>query len=277
MTQSFSYLNSVIEYLRAYVEVPAGDDCFTPADFFAGGSPQLVAMEQALCKRYQTDRPGVLASVLLDGYQWGLISTGVACYLCENRVPALHPGDVLLHLNTEHWYVDAVTYHSGAFVALPDDPAAGHPDATILPTRDALREHLRRSLEDHLGMATTQLARRFGVNERRLWPPAADRIADTIIWLGKELYEPAQRAGLIEREIEAVIRVPNSPLKNKITGVLTVTTNGCSEPFLRRAACCHVHWCADQGYCNTCPKLSLEERIARLRDYLAEKHEDGAA
>jgi hypothetical protein len=217
----------------------------------------------------------MVSGSLLQAYQWPLIASAVACYLCDRRVPDLRIENVRLRFsiaeeedeNAEP--EESIAFLGGRFFALPDDPAADHPDARIVPHRDALRDALRSGIETHLGSTIQRLHERLGCSPRGLWLFVADRCAGTLVWL---MQEQDVTVGLdpIGREVDALIRAPGSPLANKRVGLFELNYRGRSRVYLDRATCCYWYRSEDGDYCTTCPHRTEEERNARLLKYMAE-------
>jgi len=276
LQNTFERVSQLSPYIRACLGPSQEDDWIAPAAFLASDSAHLDAMITATQRRLRTQTANVVGGSILQEYQWPLIASAVACYLCDRRVPDLRIENVRLRFSVaEEEDEDAgpeecIAFLDGRFFALPDDPAAAHPDACIVPHPDALRDALRVGIETHLGATIQRLHERLGCSPRGLWLFVADRCAGTLVWL---MQEQDVTVGLdpIGREVDALTRAPGSPLANKRMGLFELNYRGRSRVYLDRATCCYWYRSEDGDYCNTCPHRTTEDRNARLLHYLAEK------
>ncbi|MEZ4730973.1 MAG: ferric iron reductase [Caldilineaceae bacterium] len=191
--QTFTRIHQLNHYVGAHLSVPRGAPTppawLTPSELLAPDSPRLSALISATQKRLHTETANTIGGALLQEYQWPLIASAVACFLVDRRVPALHPENVCLRVSVEEHEDESVepeppiAYTSGRFAALPADPAADHPDATIVPDEDALRAYLRTGLETHFGWVIERLSAATGCNQRGLWALCRP-IGSPAHWLG---------------------------------------------------------------------------------------------
>jgi FhuF 2Fe-2S C-terminal domain/Ferric iron reductase FhuF-like transporter len=256
-------------YLKPQIGQPSGEGWIAALEAFAPHTAhldRLIAVTQA---RLRTTAPTIIASALLQDYQWPLLSTAIACFLLDRRVPDISVASCRVRYNPES-EADALALGSRRFSALPDDPAANHPDATIVPDLAALRATLRTSIEAHLGMVIGQICAQLGCKPRGLWLNVADRCAGTLIWLMQE-QGSAPTLAQLEAEVEGLIRVSGSPLSSRQVGLIQLSHLSHSQVFLDRATCCYWYKTEGGEYCSTCPKRTAEDRNARLLAYLAEK------
>lgn len=270
LAHTFARASAMSARFKAEVGAPAGPGWIAAMEDFMPGAlwmEQLIAHTQA---RFRTTAPVITASAILQGYQWPLIGAAIACYLLDRRAPALSMRNSRVHY-TADFEADALALLDGRFAALPDDPAADHPDATVVADLDALRTALRTAIETHLGGVIDRLGVCCGCITRSLWLTAADACAGTLVWLMQECHPQIDMAQ-IEAEVNALIRVPGSPLYSRQTGLIRVTYQDDEEIFTDRATCCHWHRTKGGDYCSTCPKRTAADRTRRLMTYLAEKH-----
>jgi len=276
---TFERVSQLSPYIRACLGPPQEDDWIAPAAFLAPDSTQLDAMIAATQRRLRTQTANVVGGSILQEYQWPLIASAVACYLCDRRVPNLRIENVRLRISIEDETEEKgeekepqerIAFLGGRFFALPDDPAADHPDACIVPHPDALREELRAGIETHLGSTIQRLHERLGCSPRGLWLFVADRCVGTLSWLMQEQDHTATLCQ-IEAEVDALIRTPGSPLANKRVGLFELAYQDRRRVYLDRATCCYWYRSEGGDYCTTCPHRTEEDRNARLLHYLAEK------
>lgn len=270
-----SRIRQLNPYVGARLDMPVATDWLTPVELFAPPATHLTALIQATQKRLHTSAANKIGGALIQAYQWPLIATAVAAFLVDRRVPALDPQQVRLHLPlVEQGETEdvgpppRVAYHSGRFAALPDDPAAEHPDALIVPNRDALRDYLRNELEAHFGWVIERLSAAVGCNQRSLWLYVTDRVAGTLSWLMQEQDKQSCLA-CINREADGLIRMVDSPLFNKKVGYFELTYQGQRQVYLDRATCCFWYKTDGGDYCATCPHRTKEERNERLLNHMA--------
>ncbi len=279
---TFARIQQLNPYVGARLEIPITVDWLTPAELFAPPATHLTALIQATQKRLQTTAVNKIGGALIQEYQWPLIASAVACFLVDRRVPALDPYHVRLHLPLteqeeaeEAEHPPRVAYLSGRFAALPDDPVAEHPDALIVPNRNALRDYLRNELEAHFGWVIERLSAAVGCNQRGLWLYVTDRVAGTLSWLMQEQYKQACLS-CINREANGLIRVVDSPLYNKKVGYFELTDQAQRQVYLDRVTCCFWYKTDGGDYCTTCPHRTKEDRNERLLKYMAEEYGQAA-
>lgn len=150
------------------------------------------------------------------------------------------------------------------FAALADDPDAEHPDALIVPGFAALWLHAYRQIEaPWLPALMEAIVRRSPLNEKALWLTVADRCTGMVLWINQKIGRQHACAG----EVKALLaRLPH----RGTTGILPVECNGCCQLFVRRSSCCFRYTYPDHGYCRTCPKQPVAERLRRLRERMEE-------
>lgn len=256
---------------------PPGPGWFPAAALLAPGSPELAEGLARSVARYPGAERRVSGSLFINAYSWYLPAAAVAAYLAERRAPDLSIEHVALRYRTYTWHEGGesgegeridVRFLGGRFAALPDDPAAGHPDAQILPDAGALRDWLRARLEAHLGPLFDAVAAQTRLGRRAQWSLAADAIALRFLHAG-ELLGDAERG---QAEGLALVRAAGSPLRNPATGYFTLEVGGHCETFRARGGCCLYYRVEPGENCATCVLRPEAERDQRLRDYLARKH-----
>jgi ferric iron reductase protein FhuF len=265
LSATFAHAQRISPYLKAEVGIPHGADWFPAIAFARYLDLGVVAQRQ----RLRATGAAMLSSALLQAYQWPVVSTAIACYILDQRVPDLHLANTTMHLSADT-EADAVALHHGRFTALPTDPAAGHPDVALVADQAALRTTLRTTIEAHLGPIIEQICDHVGGKARGLWLNVADSCTSTLIWLMQER-DPTITLAEIEAEVAALIRVPGSPLNNQQIGLIQLTYQQQTEVFLQRATCCYWYRTEGGDYCSTCPKRTPESRHERLLNYMAEK------
>lgn len=212
----------------------------------------------------------VAARFWIDGYAWSVIGAAVAGYAGGRRIPDLR-GEAVAVCFGGDGYAEAVALREGRFACLPDDPAAAHPDAEVVPDLDALRGALRAGVEAHFAPLIEALRRRSSLAERALWLGLADHCVRLYLEARAQLDPdgyPARRRHEVDAEVAALIQSAGSPLRGP-TGVLWIDHAGGVRPWVRRAACCLGYHDPDHGRCDHCPAFPVPEQLARLRAALA--------
>jgi hypothetical protein len=277
LQESFRRLQTLSSYLQAEVGRQAGEGWCQPLAYFAPGSPQMAEASTACRRKLASATPQMVASSLLQNYQWLVIGCAIGCFLLDRRVPDLavdqlqvlfaHGADAGPDDSTEEPV--RVAFASTRFAVLPGDAAAHHPDAWIVPDEAALRAHLRTSLEAHFAPILQRLHACFGAGERGLWLNVADRSASSLIWLMQEL-DPAVGIVPIRQELDPLLRNPVSPLYTTKVGVFALALEDKTHCFHERATCCYWYRTEGGDYCSTCPRRKKEDRNAQLLGWLAE-------
>lgn len=282
LQQTFTHIHQLNQYIGARFGMPTQPDWLSPTELFAPQSPTLAAQIDAMQKRLHTKAVNTIGGALIQEYQWPLISAAVGCFLVDRRVPDLHAEQIRLYVpatedaEKEEEHSARIAFSSGRFAALPDDPAAEHPAATIVPDLDALRDYLRNGLETHFGWVIERLSQALGCNPRGLWLYVTDRVASTLSWLMQEQNKQIGLSG-IEPEFNALLRVAGSPLVSKKVGFFELTYKDYTHVYLDRATCCFWYKSDDGDYCTTCPHRTKEDRNAQLLKYMAEEYDKVAA
>lgn len=275
LAQTLRRVRQLSPYLKPELGAPAGEGWVAAADLFAPASPLLEALIAATQARLRTKTPAIVASAILQSYQWPVISSAIACYLVDRRVPDLALPNVLLQGSAEHEFGGLALRH-GSFAALPADPAATHPDVAVVRDQKALCAALHDALTAHLGAVIAQLCARLGCKPRGLWLNVTDGCAGMLIWLMPQQDKTATFAQ-IEARVDALIRLPGSPLNSCQLGVIELAHQERRGVFLDRATCCFWYKCEGGDYCASCPKRSPDERKQRLLAHLAEEHSAATA
>lgn len=276
LEQTLARARQLNDHLKPELGAPSGERWVAHTDL-APGAAYLETLIAATQARLRTKAAAIVGSAVLQGYQWPLISTAIACYLLDRRVPDLTPANTRIRYTAEH-EADALALLGGRFTTLSDDPAADYPDATVVPDLNALRAMLRSTVEAHLGVVIDQLCARLGCKPRGLWLNVADSLAGTLVWLLQE-QQPATALEAIEAEVVALVRVPGSPLSSRQIGLLQLSHGAQRQVFLNRATCCYWYKTEGGEYCSTCPHRTPESRRERLLAYMAEEQaqQHGAA
>lgn len=258
LRQTHAHMSELSAYLQVVFGAPQGQGWHALSELFAPGSAVLDEQIAIAQNRLRTRAVNVVASALLQSYQWPLIAVAVAGYLLDRRVPELGASNIRIHLDAQG-DADGIAFLDGSFSALRGDAAAAHPDARLVADRAALREILRRGIENHLEPLIAHLCMHLGCRPRGLWLNVADRLASTVGWL---MQSRDKQAGMAEiaPEVEALVRAPGSPLQNRQIGVFAVQYQEQRQFYVTRATCCYWYKTAGGEYCSTCPHRTPESR-----------------
>lgn len=206
---------------------------------------------------YGTGNRSVTGTFLLRSYLWRVLTTAVATFLLDRRVPDLAPQNVALSFG-ENGYASGLALRERRFAALSSDPAAGHLDATVLSSSEDLLVWGRRGLEDHLPPLFDALRRsRPRRGRRAMWGTAVDVCAEAFMYVGGWLGCQHEALGYAESMLSG-----GSPLSGP-ANYFTLEYGGGFELTRVRNACCLYYKVADST-CFTCPRTSNEERLRRL-------------
>jgi len=195
----------------------------------------------------------IAASFLVLGYFWPPMLGAAACMLLERRVPDLSTSNVWLNINGY-----GVRFSSPRFYALPDDPDAAHPDATVVPDIGALRDYIAATFtDDHAEplFATLRSVAPYGLNGMRA--NYVDRMVSALIWMGDVIGDPA----VAETEVPAFV---SRMTDKRRAGVIQVEHRAKPRMLQIRSGCCLNYRLPGREKCETCSLLSMDERVARF-------------
>ena len=207
---------------------------------------------------YGMDDRQIGAAFLVLGYFWSPMLAALACYSIDRRLPDLAPDAVAFNLS------GGVRFTSPRFSALPDDPDAGHPNAEILPDRDALRDLLVHRLEQEHAkplFATLRSVAPYGLNGMRA--NYVDRLVSAVIWISESLKDPE----IARYEVPAFV---SRMTEKRRAGFIELQHEGRQGIYQIRSGCCLNYRLPDHEKCETCSLRPLEERLAIFRRLLAE-------
>ncbi|MFF7989673.1 (2Fe-2S)-binding protein [Kitasatospora xanthocidica] len=168
-----------------------GDGWLPAADLTARPEAvrELIAHDarRGLARYGQPLRPDVAAGFGLHRFVWPVSLLFTLPWFLERRVPLLAPGDVSLRRRTE---AVELTVRPTEFGCLPDDPAAGSPQARTVPDEGALAAELRRALGEFLTPVLAAFRPETRRGPRVLWAMATDAVVEGLWYAGGLLGEP---------------------------------------------------------------------------------------
>jgi hypothetical protein len=225
---------------------------------------RLIAAELRTTERRHgvAPRPDVAAGFWLHRYTWPLCLLFTLPWLLQERVPLLGPEQLACRHRSHGGPAELAVLSAGGgangsanggdgagagrFGCLHGDPAAGHPDALVLPDRSALDDLLRRTvaaqLEPLFGAFGPQMRRGSGT----LWGLATDELVEGL-WFA---------AGLLGEEARAVAALGELLPAEPFAGAAGFRTEGA---VLRRSrvSCCLFYTLRPDRLCAGCPRGCL--------------------
>jgi len=249
--------------------------------------PQSNLLDDALMRQAK-DYPHMDArtrgAYFIGEYSWYVPEATIGAYLLAKRVPDLSAENIALRSRTYIWHEGEhsgeaerldVRFLSGRFACLPDDPAADHPDAFILPDSHTLREWLREKLEAHLAPLIERVYARTKLSRHAQWMLVADACAAQFLHIGRKLGDEAHA----KAEGMAFIKATDSPMNNNKTAYISLQYLDHCDTFRARGGCCRYYTVSETGkdYCTTCVLRKPEERDARLLAYMQKKYAEAAS
>lgn len=202
------------------------------------------------------DRYGEAPERTTAGYvmSWYLFVPGYLAALLfhhERRVPSLRPDHLAFRKSQPRPHPDAIAVLDPSFVCLPDDPAAGTPNATVVPTEQALAAVLRGRFIAHTSRFISAFAPTVRFGRHTMWAAATDAL-DGSLWLAGR-YGGDEVAGVLDAAL--LLEDRYEPLTSASTLRPVADEQGRTNWTRRRESCCfHYLMAAGQGECETCPR-----------------------
>lgn len=263
LEQTFDRVRAGNPYLKVLIGPQPERETCAVATLLAPDAPERDAHFLAMAEEYKTSDPEVLVRSYLGCFGWGLASVTVGPYIVDRRVPVLDPAELRAVMYASG-PVEAFVLPGTRFWCLPDDPAAGHPDAVLV----ADEPHLERLLREHLvslcGSLITVLRPRARVGARALWIAAAESCAGILV----DALPPGTTVDAAQARLRSFIDVSSSPLRAR-PEVIMLRSGEREHLGLLGNDCCVNFRIPGETYCTTCPHRPREERIAALQSWLA--------
>ncbi|MER8013580.1 (2Fe-2S)-binding protein [Streptomyces griseoluteus] len=267
LTAAYARLGEVFPGLTVTVAqdpahpLPAGDGWVT-ADGLAAGGAQLDSFlawddAQVLRDHGRRGRPDVIAGFGLHRYAWPACLLITVPWFLHRRVPRLPVADVAYH-RTE----GRMTVRPGAFACLPDDPAAGLPEAVVVADEEALRAEVRAAVAEHLEPVLGGFGPRMRRRGRALWGMATDEIVEGLWYLASLFGEGEERRAM--RELELLLPGTTRPYAGSAAFRELTGPDGAPLATRDRVSCCMFYTLRPEDTCATCPRTCDSDRVARL-------------
>lgn len=154
------------------------------------------------------------------------------------------------------------------------EASAAHPDARLLPDRDALCDLYRRVIEDHLRPLVGTLAGKTGLSRSALWRLVGDAVAGRFLDAGRRFgcLDEAKASAL------TILKQPGSPLNNRQLHFFDLTLRDADEreliswDFRARGGCCRYYTVKPDDLCDTCVLKKPEQRDADLLEMMRDRY-----
>jgi hypothetical protein len=174
----------------------------------------------------------------------------------ERRVPSLRPEHLAFRKSQPRPHPDAIAVLDRGFVCLPDDPAAGTPNATVVPSEQALAAVLRGRFTAHATRFVNSFGEKVRFGRHTMWAAATDAL-DSAMWLAGR-YGGDEVAGVLDAGL--VLADKFAPLTSASTLRPITDSAGAPTWTRRRESCCfHYLMAAGQGVCSTCPRVCKKD------------------
>ena len=209
---------------------------------------------------YDTNRSDIRGNRMLEIWTWLVATPAAASLLLDRRLPDVGADNVAV---VPGLWVDPapVAVRRGRFWCLPDDPAADHPDATVLPDERALVLELNALLrERHLPTLIETVAVRSRRGRRALWRGATDQLVGAFLRAGTALrceddaVALARIAGDGERPMRAQVRIERFELDDLPPHTM----------HLRDGCCLYYRVDGRPPHCSNCPLVGDDQRVKLL-------------
>lgn len=198
----------------------------------------------------------------LDGYllHWYLripALTGALLLHQERRVPGLAPRRLAFRLDSA--VVSDVALRPGRFWCVPDDPAAEHPDATVVADLDELAAVLREQVVAHAARFLRLYGPLTRFGRHTLWAAVSDVLDSGLLLAGDVRGRPEEGVVDARRVLTGA-----GPLTASTT-YISVDPAGAERWTRRRRSCCFYFALPGvEQACPTCPRVGDDERARML-------------
>ncbi|MFC5661872.1 iron-sulfur protein [Kitasatospora misakiensis] len=276
---SYRRLREVLPALRVHCAPPrSGRGWLAGADLVTRPAAlrELIGYDarQGLARYGQPLRPDVAAGIGLHRFVWPVSLLFTLPWFLERRVPLLGPGDISVRRRTGE-----LTVRPGAFVGLPDDPAATAPPAVLpagpppygartVPDEAALAAELRAALADFLTPVLAAFRPEARRGPRTLWAMATDAVVEGLWYvgglLGEEerarrelaaLFAPGAAGASGSPDPRAARPAPECAPFTPGAGFTAPASGIPGRSDRCRASCCLVYTARAEAICAGCPRV----------------------
>ena len=205
----------------------------------------------------------VAASAFIVAYLTRFIYPMVGQYVLRRRVPRVTLENLAFHRTDGR--IDATGLRRPQFAVLPDDPAAGHPDAEVLHSET----DLYRRLKDWAFKSNVEIV----IEALRRSVPASVKVSQNAVAAScsqalHRLYNHVEEKNLVVRDAETFFEDPSSLIYRQVS-MEVIEHEGKAGFFARRAGCCLV-WRTrgNNAYCSNCILRPREEQARHFKEML---------
>ena len=247
------------------VRSPGEDGWIDAPALFEGDDRRLRDLVMAYgWDRWGTDNPHVAGSAFIIAYLTRVTWPVVSQYMLERRVPRVTLDNLALHRDGQR--IVSTALNSPAFVALPDDRDASHPDVEVVADESALYGRLKEWLFDancNRVIAALRRAARASIKVSQ------NAIGASCAQVFRQLYVIADDPQMVVHEAKAFFSDPVSPVHGQVT-MEVFEHQGKRGLFSRRAGCC-LWWRSSKAsdYCSNCILVPREEQTRRFHEMLS--------
>lgn len=261
-TTTLAKINDYSEYFKLHLGVPEQPDWRRARDIVSNET-WFVAHLTAMHEMQPYMPRHVLATNFYDHYEWYLITSGMAAFLMDQRVPYLDTGNIALRFDEMGW-VRGIALAGDVFACLPTDEAADTPGVFVLEDREALRRHFAGQVWAHMRRLIPLIQAYVPTAEHSLRLATANSLASSALWMLQRM----QQGDIAEHESRAMAAALPYPTHPRY---FEVECNGEREVHLDGSVCCYWHKRPgnESGeYCGNCPIVPIPQRIETLRRHM---------
>jgi hypothetical protein len=213
--------------------------------------------------RWGTTNNHVAGSAFIIAYLTRFIYPMVGQYILSRRVPKVTLENLAFHRTDGG--IDATGLREPKFAVLPNDPAAGHPDAEVLHSEADLYRQLKEwAFKSNVEIVIGSLCRSVPASAKVSQNAVAASCAQAL----HRLYNHVEDKSPVIRDAETFFGDRSSPIYRQIS-MEVIEHEGKSGFFARRAGCCLV-WRTrgDNEYCSNCVLQPREEQTRQFVERL---------
>jgi hypothetical protein len=211
-----------------------------------------------------TDNYHVAGSAFIIAYLTRVIYPVIGQYVLHRRVPRATLENLAFHRQGES--IDATGLRQPQFAALPDDPAASHPDAEVLKNERDLYQKLKKWVfTANLDIIIKTLVRSASASPK----VSQNAVAAACAQAFHRLFYLLEDKDSVIRDADTFFKDSSSPIYGQISMEI-IEHQGKAGLFGRRAGCCLI-WRtkAGDGYCANCILQPKEEQTQRFKEMIA--------
>ncbi|MCT2582555.1 (2Fe-2S)-binding protein [Actinophytocola sp. S1-96] len=167
----------------------------------------------------------------------------------ERRVPSLRPEHLAFRVARPRPHPESIALLDRGFVCLPEDPAAGTPEATVVPDERALAAVLRGRFTAHASRFVAAFAPTVRFGRHTLWAAATDALDDSMLLAGR--YGGDEGAGVVD----GALLLPERLVPFTSGSTMRPAETGAGWTRRRESCCFHYLLECGKGPCSTCPRV----------------------